>query len=256
MIKNEKTIVPNTVPNEETIKKPVLSKSPVIQQTTKNSSVTQTPVVQKPLIENSVKETVMETTQEETATTNIKQVENTKSLKQNEVTNKKENINTQKNMTQKEKEKFDVLIKVYEKEYPFLIDINGDSSYINDFKTGQEYIITLSDNNVNVYEKTSNTTYKEIQMFTKKIYEYMQKNKTENNYMRILDSKEIEKTINITFIYQNGTLSFYNNKFKKIISLDEELELNNNGTNVKLKIDNSFVDFNSTENKIKNIVKN
>lgn len=109
---------------------------------------------------------------------------------------------------------------------------------------------------LNLYEKTSTNIYKEIQMFSKKVYKYMNDNKTENNYMRVVDIKDIEKLVNITFKYQNGVLSFYNDKFKKVLALiDEELEVNNNGTNLKFKIDNSVVDFNSTENKIKSMFK-
>ena len=76
-----------------------------------------------------------------------------------------------------------------------MIEINGDSDFINDLKTGQEYIVTISDSNVNLYEKSSNNVFKEIQMFSKKVYNYMSTNKTENNYMRVVDIKEVEKLL-------------------------------------------------------------
>ncbi len=237
---------------KDTVKKSEPSKNNVSSKTTEK-------VNQKMLIQSSVEEKVIDNNSNNgVVSSSLNNSGNSIAKSSVDTNNSKLYSNTSSksnNLSEKEKEKYDVLKKVFVKEYPFMIEINGDSDFINDLKTGQEYIVTISDSNVNLYEKSSNNLFKEIQMFSKKVYNYMSTNKTENNYMRAVDIKEIEKLVNITFKYENGALTFYNDKFKKVLALDEELEINNNGSNIKFKIDNSLIDFNSTENKLKQMIK-
>lgn len=152
-------------------------------------------------------------------------------------------------------EEYGLYIKAFEKDFPLIMTKDGDVVR-NDLQTGKMYLISLNDKSqLSVFEVLSNQLFKEVRMYSEEVYKIL------NTYPmqisnKVVTAAELEYNTKVYFTYNQGIMTFFNQKFKKVLPIYKDFTIRNTRVgDISINIDLSVLDFRTDSEKMKDEVK-